>query len=383
MHARRDVEGLYVHVPFCVRKCGYCDFYSLPQPRDRAAPDAARYLEALEAELEATVPADFRARTVFVGGGTPTELSAADLARLLALVRRRIDPDALVEWTVESNPGTLTREKAILLRDAGVTRVSMGVQSFDPENLAFLGRIHSAEEAVASVRLLRDVGFRNLNLDFIFGIPGSTREKLRRDLETAVALGPEHVACYALIFEEGTPLQRLREKGLVFEVDDDEELAQYRLAREVLGAAGYRQYEISNFARPGRECRHNLLYWGPGEFHALGPAAHGHVAGARYGNVRDLGLYCDAVLGGRLARDFEERLEPDAAAREALVMGLRRLDGVSRAAFRDETGIDYHALRGPEIEGLAAQGLLQRSDDRIQLTERGLFLSDSVFAELI
>lgn len=381
------VEGLYIHVPFCVRKCGYCDFYSLPQPQDRAAPDAARYLAALERELELVVPADFRARTVFVGGGTPTELSAPDLERLLALCLTRVDPATLAEWTVESNPGTLTREKALLLRAAGVTRVSMGVQSFDPENLAFLGRIHSAEEAVQSYNLLRDLGFGNINLDLIFGIPGSSTERVRRDLDRILALAPEHVACYALIFEEGTPLYRLREKGLVFEVDDEMELSQYRLVRETLAGAGYRHYEISNFARPGRECRHNLLYWGPGEYYGLGPAAHAHLAGARSANIRDLGRWCQDLLSGRLAREFEERLEPEARAREALVMGLRRLEGVPSARFRAATGFDFDALRGAEIERLVRQGLLERAGgaegERVRLTERGLFLSDTVFAELV
>jgi len=376
-------SGLYVHVPFCVRKCGYCDFYSLPNPTGRAAPDAARYLAALETELERTVPAEFRARTVFVGGGTPTELDARDLARLLEIVARRTAPGGPDEFTVEANPGTLTREKALVLRESGVTRVSVGVQSFDPRNLAFLGRIHSPEEASASVPLLRDLGFSNINLDLIFGIPGSSREALVSDLEQAAALGPDHIACYCLIFEEGTPLRKLRDAGLAFEVEEGEELAQYELVRDRLGRAGYGQYEISNFARPGRECRHNLLYWGAGEYYGLGPAAHSHVSGARSGNVRDLAAYCEALEGGRLARAFEERLEPAAKARETLVMALRRLDGVSRAAFLRATGFDYLELAGHALERLAGLGLVAGLPDRVRLTERGLFLSDSVFGELV
>ena len=380
---RVTTTGLYVHVPFCVRKCGYCDFYSLPQPKDKAAPDADRFLAALARELELSVPRDFRARTVFVGGGTPTELSAPDLARLLEMLAPFIPAD-VEEWTVEANPGTLTREKALLLQAAGVTRVSMGVQSLDPESLAFLGRIHSAEEAVASYRLLRELGFTNLNLDLIFGIPGSTRERLARDVAAVAALAPEHISCYCLLFEEGTPLFKLRERGLIFEVDEEEELAQYKLVREVLGGAGYAQYEISNFSRPGRECRHNLLYWGPGEYHGVGPSAHGHVGGVRAANVRDLGRYCGELLdGSRLPREFEERLDPEPKAREALVMGLRRIEGVSRARFRDETGLDLDGLCGATIDRLVGQGVLERAGDRVRLTERGLFVSDGVFAELV
>jgi oxygen-independent coproporphyrinogen-3 oxidase len=231
--------------------------------------------------------------------------------------------------------------------------------------------------------LLRETGFSNLNLDLIFGIPGSSPERLRRDLDTVVALGPEHISCYCLIFEDGTPLHAMRERGLVFPVDEEAELAQYELVRAVLGRAGYRQYEISNFARPGRECRHNLLYWCGGEYYGLGPAAHGHVGGARFGNVRDLGAYCDAWLAGRAARAFEERLEPEAAACETLVMSLRRVEGVPRSRFRAETGYDYLDLRGAEIARLEELGLIEGAAERLRLTERGLFLSDSVFAELV
>ncbi len=377
------VEGLYVHVPFCVRKCGYCDFYSIPQPADRAAPDAHRYMAALEREMALVVPSSWRARTVFVGGGTPTELSQQDFERLLALVRSRVDPLTLLEWTVESNPGTLTREKARAMRAAGVTRISMGVQSLDQENLAFLGRIHSAEEALASYQLLRDEGFDNINLDFIFGIPGSNLERLRSDLDRVAALSPDHISCYCLIFEEGTPLYKLRERGTVHEVDEEEELRQYSLVRERLAAAGYVQYEISNFSRPGRGCRHNLLYWGPGAYHAIGPSACAHTGRARTTNIRDLGTYCDLLLEGRLARAYEERLEPEAWAREALVMGLRRLEGVSRERFRVETGHEVDALVGEKLKRIVEIGLLEDDGERVRLTERGLFVSDGVFAELV
>jgi oxygen-independent coproporphyrinogen-3 oxidase len=376
-------HGLYVHVPFCVRKCGYCDFYSIPQPGDRAAPDATRFMAALERELEMVVPREFRARTVFVGGGTPTELGQGDFERLLSLVATRVERASLLEWTVESNPGTLTREKARAMRAAGVTRVSMGVQSLDQANLAFLGRIHSAEEAVASYRLLREEGFGNVNLDFIFGIPGSELSRLRADISAVTALSPEHISFYCLIFEEGTPLMKRRSLGLVREVDEEEERRQYEAVREGLARAGYRHYEISNFARPGRECRHNLLYWGAGEYYGLGPSAAAHVGRARMSNVRDLGAYCDALLSGRLARAYEERLEPAAWAREALVMGLRRLDGVGRAAFHGATGFDLDALAGRALRRHVETGLLEDDGETVRLSEAGLFVSDGVFADLV
>lgn len=371
------MPGLYVHVPFCVRKCRYCDFYSVPV---NGTDLRARFLDALAVEIGA-LPPDFHPETVYVGGGTPSALETEELERLLALVREKAGGAA--EWTCEANPGTLTRGKAELLRRAGVGRVSLGVQSFDPQNLAFLGRIHSAQDAVDSFRLLRDCGFRNVSLDLMYAIPGSSREQLERDLARIVNLEPEHVACYCLIFEEGTPLTRLRDAGEVAEVEDDEQIEQYRLIRRTLSEAGYRHYEISNFAKPGFECRHNLLYWGSGEYIGCGPAAHSHWGGVRYANVRSVDDYCSALLAGRSARATEERLEPEAKAREALVMGLRRLDGVSREEFKARTGFDYRDLRGREIDWLVELGMLEETGGRLRLTEKGLFVSDSVFAELV
>jgi oxygen-independent coproporphyrinogen III oxidase len=371
------MAGLYIHIPFCVRKCRYCDFYSVPL---NGVELRAKFLDALDVEFRG-LPSDFRPGTVFIGGGTPTALEPAELGGWLDRVRRIAE--GVGEWSCEANPGTLTREKAKLLRDAGVNRVSLGVQSFSAENLAFLGRIHSPAEAQDAFRLLRETGFTNVNLDLMYGIPGSPREILERDLDQVINLAPEHVACYGLIFEEDTPLTRLRDAGQVEEVDDDEELAQYRLMRERLQSAGYRHYEISNFAKPGFECRHNLLYWSGGEYIGCGPAAHGHWQGTRYGNLRSVEEYVRALREGRSIHAFEEHLEPEAKARETLVMGLRRLDGFSRKDFLKQTGFDYRALRGNEIDWLCELKLLEESGQRLRLTEKGLFVSDSVFAELV
>jgi oxygen-independent coproporphyrinogen-3 oxidase len=383
------MPGLYVHVPFCVRKCLYCDFYSLPTGRgalarriDTEAHDASVFLDALAVEL-ARLPPAFAPETIFIGGGTPTELSDRDFARLLAMVKDASARGSVTEWTCESNPGTLSRSKVRMMRDAGVNRVSLGVQSFDPSALEFLGRIHSGEEAIDGYRLLRDEGFDNINLDLIYGVPGVPRDALARDLDTLAELAPEHTACYCLIFEDGTPLNELRQKGFVKEVEDDEELEQYNLVRSRLNAAGYRQYEISNFSRPGRECRHNLLYWGPGEYIGCGPSAHSHWAGARYGNVRNLDDYCLNMLSGAPARAFEERLDPEKKARETLVMGLRRLEGVDRNAFKTATGFDFAELCRQEIDWMRDEGLLEHDGPRLRLTEKGLFVSDAIFAELV
>ncbi len=384
------MRGLYVHIPFCVRKCLYCDFYSLPTGKgplarrlvDQEAHDASVFLDALTVEFNG-LPQDFRPETIFVGGGTPTELSEVDFIRMLELIRQRVDPATLLEWSCESNPGTLTRAKADAMRHYGVNRVSLGVQSFDAKTLEFLGRIHSAEEAEAGYHLLREAGFTNINLDLMYGIPGGSLEVVESDLKRLVALNPEHTACYCLIFEDGTPLQDLRLKGFVKEVDDDTELTQYAAVRKALSAAGYKHYEISNFAKPGRECLHNLLYWGPGEYLGCGPSAHSHWNGERYSNVRKLDVYCQKLLAGESPRSFSERLEPEAKARESLVMGLRRRDGVEQVTFHKETGFDLRQLCGKEIDWLCKIGLLEEAGTSIRLTDEGLFLSDGVFAELV
>ena len=383
------MTGLYLHIPFCVRKCIYCDFYSLetlkgpiPDRLKAPLPDHSEFLDALEREL-AGLPDGFRPETIFIGGGTPTELSDANLQRLLQMIRTHTDLGALIEWTCESNPGTLTADKARMLLDAGINRISMGVQSFDPANLEFLGRIHGPDDVLTGYTLLRDTGFTDINLDLIYGIPTSDLDKTRADIDRVTGLNPEHVSCYCLTFEEGTPLMDMKRKGYVTEVDGELEREQYQAIRSSLRTAGYTQYEISNFARPGRGCRHNQLYWGQGEYVGCGPSAHSHWQGRRYANVRSLRRYCRALLHGESAVDFEEQLPPEAKARETLVMGLRRMAGVSRDAFRDATGYDYRALSGAQIEYLCGIGMLEDKNDILRLSEEGLFVSNSVFAELV
>lgn len=384
------MPGLYLHIPFCVRKCLYCDFYSIPTGK---GPVARRldelemehqpgFIEALDREL-AGAPEGFQPTTVFLGGGTPTELSDRDFARLFEAVHRQFDLSRVTEWTCESNPGTLTPEKVDIMLAAGVNRVSLGVQSLTPSVLEFVGRIHSPEEAIEGYELLRRKGVRNINLDFMYGIPGQTLAMLEQDLVRAVALGPEHIACYCLIFEDGTPLTELRNKGYLKEVDDDTELEQYQRVRAILTGGGYEHYEISNYARPGFQSEHNKLYWSAGEYLGFGPSAHSHWRGRRYGNIRNLDEYNRRLLAGQSVVQFEESLDPEARAREALVMYLRLMNGVSRDEFRTRTGFDYRDLCGDTIDWLAGIGMLENEGDRIKLTPQGVFVSDAVFAELV
>ncbi|MBN1269013.1 MAG: coproporphyrinogen III oxidase family protein [Kiritimatiellae bacterium] len=412
-------SGLYIHVPFCVRKCRYCDFYSLPVAAGEQD-QVPLFLQALETELN-RLPEDFTPGTIYIGGGTPTALQPGDLFELLALVGKvgrgvptaprlalnasPVPPPAAgwpartaarsvaggdsppylsaVEWTCEANPGTLDADKLSALREAGVNRLSLGVQSFDLRNLSFLGRIHSVQEAEDAFCAAREAGFDNINLDLMYGIPGSARSALEADLAKIAELRPEHVACYALAFEPGTPLTAARDAGRLSEVEDEEQARQYHLVRRVLAEAGYRHYEISNFALPGRECRHNLLYWSGGEYIGCGPSAHSHWSGTRWGNLRALDDYCEMLSHGESPREFEERLDPRAKARETLVMSLRRVAGVSNEEFGRVAGFSYRDVCGEAIDRLIGQGLLVEENGRLRLTEDALFVSDAVFRELV
>ena len=382
--------ALYVHIPFCLRRCSYCDFYLVPmgsgpisgRQAGNDAPSQARFLDSLEAEI-ALLPSDFSPEVVYFGGGTPTELSLVDLQRLLARVRARLAGRRPLEWTVEANPGTLTREKAAALAAAGVTRVSLGVQSFQPRVLEFLGRFHRAPEIADAVNMLRGVGIQNLSLDLIFAVPGTTMDDTRADLDALLALEPGHVSCYCLEYEAGSDLTLLLKKNFIRELPEDLVAAQYECIRDTLAGAGVLQYEISNFARPGSECRYNAACWAGGEYLGCGPAAFSHVGGERFENVPSLHAYCARLAAGRSPVHYRERLAPEARARELLVTGLRRTEGWDLARFRVDTGFDAITLGGASLARLRADGLLEIIGGRLRLTRRAMLISDAVFTDLV
>jgi oxygen-independent coproporphyrinogen III oxidase len=371
--------GLYVHVPFCASKCGYCDFYSLARPSDD--PSLARYLDTLTLEASRR-PEGFEAGTIFIGGGTPTHLPAPDLARLLAIAREA-GGGAVEEWTVEANPGTLTADKLEVLRAAGVDRLSIGAQSFDPSRLAALGRRHGPEEIRAAVRAARAAGIPRLSLDLIYAQPGQTVADVLADLREALALEVEHVSLYALTVEEGTPLHARVAAGVVTPPEDDEARRQYEAVCAESDAAGLPAYEISNFARPGSECRHNLLYWTGGAYLGLGPAAHSHLSGVRRANPASLEAWGEAVQTGRPSPALEERLPPAAKARETLICALRLCGGFELDAFRMRTGFDLDRLCADEIPALVRAGLLERRGPLVRLPASARFISDAVFSRLV
>jgi len=368
--------GLYVHAPFCVHKCGYCDFYSVTDQRDRQAAWADAVIDELDAMLGRV---DLTPETIYVGGGTPTLLSAAVWQSLLDRLADRLDLAAAVEFTVEANPETVTAELLDTLVAGGVDRVSVGCQSFQPGLLATLERAHDPASVRAAVALARAAGIDNVSLDHIYAIPGETLEQLHADLDALLDLRPDHLSCYSLIFEPGTALTARRDLGRVDALDNDLEADMYRRVIDRLDVAGYDHYEVSNWARPGHACRHNLAYWTDRNWLGVGPSAASHVAGLRWKNQPHLGRYL-ASPGNPPVVDVE-RLDPDAAIGETLMLRLRLRDGVT-IGWLDER-VPTGTARRETIDRYALAGLFEHDDARLRLSPRGLMVADTLLAELL
>ncbi len=380
------MRGIYVHVPFCARKCSYCDFYSVAAGRQAMAGFGGlvrREMDLVRRELpdEAAAPAD----TVYFGGGTPTALGAGSLVALLAAVRERFPVADDAEATTEANPGAVSPADFAALRAGGFNRVSIGVQSFEPATLATLGRIHGVAEIHAAWRDARAAGFRSAGIDLIFGIPGQTAASFAADLERTVALGPDHVSAYALAPETGTPLHAALARGELRMPDDDAVAQMYEEARRVLSAAGLPQYEISNFARPGAECRHNLKYWRREGYRGFGPAAHGLLfppgrapLGLRTANPPSLAEYGRRIGEGRIPWTEVRPCSRDDAWKESLIFGLRETRGIDVAEIENRIGAPPQPLRDA-VEQLVRSGRLLRDGSRLRLPESLLFVSNQVF----
>ena len=374
------VRSLYAHVPYCQTICGYCDFYSELLDRDRTP----ALVDSLLLELERWGESELlELETIFVGGGTPTTLPPAELKRLLAALHERRADGAELEFTVEANPATVTQAVADVLSAVGVTRLSIGAQSFDPAELRVLDRIHKVTDVSKTVAIARQAGIPHLNLDLIFAIPGQTLDAWRRNLEAAAALEPDHLSCYGLTYTKPTPLYRALEQGRIKRVETELEADMYEATIDVLSAAGYEHYEISNFAKPGARCRHNLACWHNEPYIGIGPSAAGLVAGVRYKNVPDTAEWSRAVQSGRSAWLEHERIESDHRARETMMLELRLLEGVERRAFAKRFGQDPVELYSGAIERHVGHGLLDVDEDAVRLTRRGLLLADTVIADFL
>lgn len=381
--------GIYVHVPFCTHRCWYCDFntYSgldhLQEAYMRALVTDAREACSLPVPLEHRP----RVTSVFVGGGTPSRVRTEALVEVLDAIREAWDVAPGAEVTVECNPEDAVPEKLEAYREAGVTRLSFGVQSLDDALLARLGRVHDAACAVRALRTAREVGFESVNGDLIFGIPGEDDERWLASLDGLLSCGVSHVSAYGLTYEEGTPLHSWRRLGKITPVPEDDVARRWETADRVLGEAGFDRYEISNWARPGEASRHNRLYWACGEYLGIGAGAHSHVTGPE-GSVRSWTVkaperYVRAVESGGRPEAGRETIDADGRAAEVLFLGLRRRDGVTAEAFRALTGRDLGAVFGEELDALAGRGLLEWGRWGVRLTDGGTLLANEVVTAFV
>ncbi len=385
MNQKQAIE-LYVHLPFCVRKCAYCDFLSFPASEDlRTA-----YVEALKKEIASVKEeADTSApiRSLFFGGGTPSILSSSQISELCEQLYDCFDFLPNAEITLEANPGTFDREKALVWKQAGINRISLGVQSFDDGLLRRLGRIHSADDARRQALLLREIGFANLSFDLMMGLPGQSPSVWQSTLKEALSLSPEHLSCYSLIVEEGTPFFADQKEGRLLLPDEEAEREMYHDAVRLLKASGYEQYEISNFARPGFRSIHNTGYWDRVPYFGLGLGAASLVRSEgqelRYRNSSDLSFYLShCTEPSALHVDCEVLSERD-CQEEFMFLGLRKTEGISKNAFFERFGIDIQSVYQAAIEKNLSDGLLLENDDRLYLSEKGTDLGNIVFGAFL
>jgi oxygen-independent coproporphyrinogen-3 oxidase len=368
-------RGVYVHVPFCLVRCGYCDFNAYAGMDHLAGP----YVEALVREIEVSADGGL-VGTVFVGGGTPTQLPPAALSGIIGAVRRSFVLEADAEITVEANPETVDERVFAALREAGFNRVSVGVQSLAPHVLRRLDRVHTADRALAALRAARAAGFERLNGDLIFGTPGESDEDWLQSLEGVLGAGVDHVSAYALTVEPSTPLASAVTRGIVPAPDEDVQADRYEVAERVLGEAGLVRYEVSNWAKPGRWCRHNLVYWRGGDYFGFGAGAHGHRRGRRSWNVRLPRTY---VERSPRVEDGFEQLDHVQRREEAAILGLRLAGGLRRAAFAARWGADPLDVWPDELETLRAGGLLDVTPAAVRPAGRGFLLNGHIARTLL
>jgi oxygen-independent coproporphyrinogen III oxidase len=370
-------RAAYLHVPFCAHHCGYCDF-AVTAGQDNLID---LYIEALAVELtrlESPAPVD----TIFIGGGTPTYLSARQLSRLLMEVNQWLPLRDLGEFSVESTPESLDAYKVAVLADHGVTRVSLGVQSFHQPLLAQLDRIHTPDHVAPAVERIRR-RIADVSLDLIFGVPEQTVAQWDADLAAALSLRPDHVSTYGLTYEKGTPLWKRQQHGLVRSVTEDDELAMYELAMDRLSAAGFEHYEVSNFARPGRRCRHNETYWANEAYFGFGVGAARYSMRQRELNVRNTEEYIRRILAGEPATFQSEQLAPEESARETAAIQLRRSAGIVRDQFRAQTDYDLDELTAGRIGPYVVEGLLSDDGKSVSLTRRGRCVADAIGVKVV
>ncbi|HJO47963.1 MAG TPA: radical SAM family heme chaperone HemW [Candidatus Scalindua sp.] len=378
MSIQKHIPSLYIHIPFCISKCIYCDFNSIVMKSQIVD----EYLNAIESELHA-INGKYSFTTVYIGGGTPTVLNEIQLSKLLDIISKHVDVFNLKEYTIEVNPGTLNEEKIFALKDSCIDRVSIGIQSFNDKYLKLLGRIHTAMEAKDIFSSLREKRLGNISIDLIYGYPTQTLSEWKTDLRECLTLGPEHISAYCLTYEQGTPLVGMMNSGKLKKLSEEEELNMYEHTNDFLGNKGYKHYEISNFAKPGKECQHNTVYWENREYIGIGAGAFSYINGERYCNIKSVKEYISAVKSKKNLICFSEKLPQEKRASEILIMALRMTSGISKNEFLSRSGYDLTELFGTQLNILTQAGLINFDDERIKLTRKGLSLADSVMMEFV
>ncbi|MFC1943882.1 radical SAM family heme chaperone HemW [Chloroflexota bacterium] len=367
--------ALYVHIPFCRRKCGYCSFASYESNGVHIQP----YLQALKSEITRRATNE-RLGSIYIGGGTPSLLTVAQFADLLAAIGRSFSLDETVEITVEVNPGTIDGAYLSALRGLGVNRLSLGVQSLDNGELRLLGRIHTAEDAIDSARCARAAGFTNVNFDLIYGMPGQSLLEWQNTLDEALVLAPEHLSLYSLTLEDETPMWKAVQDGSLPGIDADLAAEQYETAEDMLAEGGYRHYEISNWAKPGMECSHNMIYWQNRPYMGVGLAAHSWLENRRLANTGSLDEYLACFSEGLTPLPaIDEEISQETELAETVILGLRLGNGIRIGEVNRRFSVDIMARYGGIIGEMTDCGLLEYDRGRLKLTRRGRLLSNEVF----
>lgn len=381
MNKKKDL-GLYIHIPFCKMKCYYCDFLSAPQDGDTIR----KYIEALHQEIESLedTAKQYIVKTIYFGGGTPSVLEPELFVGIINDIYKRIEVADNAEITVECNPGTLNREKVIAYRKAGINRISLGLQSANNEELKSIGRIHTYEEFVSSYDLLQEVGFDNISVDVMSALPYQTIESYKDTLSKVISLNPKHISSYSLILEEGTRLEKLVESGKYKLCDEVQEREMYYLTNQMLEAAGYNRYEISNYAQLGFESKHNSSYWIRTDYLGMGLGASSFINGMRFHNEEDLYTYIQKVTNTEDIRIDKEIIDKRDAMEEFVFLGLRMMKGISASKFQNEFGEDIWKIFGTGLNKVRDLQLceIDNDGDNIRLTDKGVDVSNYVFREI-
>ncbi|PRX28353.1 oxygen-independent coproporphyrinogen-3 oxidase [Orenia metallireducens] len=372
--------GLYIHIPFCVSKCYYCDFNSFAAKQDLKD----RYLSALYQEIELLAEKySPKIKSIFIGGGTPTSLEGTQLAEILDRCYQSLAIKEDIEITIEANPGTVDKEKLRLIKEAGVNRLSFGVQSFNDEMLRKIGRIHTAQEAIDNYYLAREVGFDNVSLDLIFALPDQSLEDWQNALLQACELEPKHLSTYNLKIEEGTPFYQMLSKGELIPTSEELDLKMYNLTKKLLESKGYQQYEISNFAQRGYESEHNQIYWKNEPYLSLGAGAHFYDGVGRGYNYSALEEYSQSIEEGRLPVKDYHNLTREDEIEETMMLGLRLIKGISLKEFKERFGLSIYEIYNDELDKFSQQKLITITNDRLALTWQGILLANQVLADFM